>query len=132
MAKLGIKDAFAKYGATLRNVQWSVSSWTANGALVVSLWDHHRQPGMPGTLEFADKASRWHGPGNREFRENVAKAFDLSSEVRLVIVRTADTERVEAGGSASSIPKEFFVRDDLIGQVVEWNGDNYRFRFIRE
>lgn len=67
MAVLGIKEAFARYGASLRNVQWSVSSWTADGALVVSLWEHHRRKSETGTLEFAAKADRWHGPGNSEF-----------------------------------------------------------------
>ena len=65
--------------------------------LVVSLWDHHRRKGLAGTLEFAAAASRWKGPGNSEFRENVKKAFESGSKVYLVIVRTEDVARVEAG-----------------------------------
>lgn len=47
MAKLGIKGAFAKFGATQRNVQWSVSAWTPDGELVVSVWAHHQKPKTP-------------------------------------------------------------------------------------
>lgn len=103
MARLGIQAAFARYGATLRNVQWSVSAWTSDGSLVVSLWDHHRRKGAPGTLEFAGSADRWTGPGNQEFRRNVEEAFNKNSSVRLVIVRTDDIARVEAGEDASRL-----------------------------
>ena len=131
MATLGIKEAFSRYGATLRNVQWSVSAWTPDGTLVVSLWDHHRRKGLAGTLEFAASASRWKGPGNSEFRENVTKAFELGSMVCLVIVRTEDVARVEAGEDASNIKKVFSVRQDLIGKVIEWDSENYAFRFTK-
>ena len=131
MAKLGIKEAFAKYRAVQRNVQWSVSAWNANGELVVSLWAHHQRPNTPGAMEFEAYASRWEGPGNREFRENVQKAFEAQSNVRLVIARTDEVKRVEASEDASKIKKEFAVRPDLVGKVVEWDGDRYVFRFER-
>lgn len=131
MATLGIKDAFFQYGATLRNVQWSVSAWTLEGQLVVSLWDHHRRKGTPGTLEFAASGNRWKGPGNIEFRENVARAFESAATVRLVIVSTEEVARVEAGLDASKIKKTFSVRPDLVGKVIEWDGENYALRFTK-
>jgi hypothetical protein len=89
MATLGIKDAFARYDAKLKNVQWSVSAWAPDGALVVSMWAHHqRKPSPPDTLVFEGSVSRWRGPGNTEFRENIDKAFRNGSVVRLVIART--------------------------------------------
>jgi hypothetical protein len=131
VASVGLKDAFARYGATLRNVQWSVSAWTPAGELVVSLWEHHRRKGEPGSLEFADSADRWSGPGNKEFRDNLNKAFREQSRVRLIIVHTDEVARVEAGEDASKVKKEFFVRDDLIGQATEWDGTHFAFRFKR-
>lgn len=131
MANLGIKEAFSRYGATLRNVQWSVSAWAPDGSLVLSLWQHHTRKGIAGTLEFAGCANRWQGPGNKEFRENVAKAFGSGESVRLVIVRTDEIARVEAGEDASKIRKDFFLRDDLIGKVIEWDGENYAVRFTK-
>jgi len=130
MAKLGINAAFARYGAVLHNPQWSVSAWTPSGELVVSLWDHHFRKGAPpGMMDFADSLDRWSGHGNKEFRENVAKAYAARSSVRLVVVKTDEIARVEAGEDASAIPKEFFVRDDVIGCVHELTGERYVFRF---
>jgi len=131
MAKLGIRDAFARYGASLRNVQWSVSAWAPDGSLIVSLWQHHDRKGLPGTLEFADNVNRWGGPGNNEFRENVRKAFELGANVRLVIARTEEVDRVQAGEDASKVKKTFFVREDLVGKVIEWDGENFAFRFSK-
>ena len=41
MSRLTITEAFAKYRAVLRSVQWSVSAWAPDVSLVVSLWAHH-------------------------------------------------------------------------------------------
>jgi hypothetical protein len=119
MARLGITDAFARYGAVLRNHQWSVSAWAPDGSLVVSLWDHHCRRGAPGTMEFTGSLDRWSGPGNREFRDNIARARTAGNAVRLVIVMTDEVARVEAGEDASKVRKEFFVRDDVVGAVTE-------------
>ena len=131
MTTLGITAAFAKYGASLRNPQWSVSAWAPDGALVVSLWDHHFQKSTPGTMEFEGALDRWSGHGNREFRDNIAKAFAARSQVRLIIVKTDEIARVEAGEDASTVRKEFFLRDDLIGEVAKLDAERYVFRFKR-
>jgi hypothetical protein len=132
MARHGIKDAFAQYGATLRNVQWSVSAWANDDTLVVSMWDHHRRKGTsPGVLVFEGSVNRWKGPGNSEFRENIDKAFALGSTVRLVIVRTDDIAHVEAGGDASKIKKDFFPKEEVVGKVTEWDEDRYAITFAR-
>jgi hypothetical protein len=130
MANLTITEAFARYGATLKNPQWSVSAWAPDGSLVVSLWDHHYRKGPPGTMEFADTFKRWSGHGNTEFRENAAKAFAEVSRVRLVIVKTKQIGRVQAGEDAKTIPKEYFLREDLVGRVIELLDDGrYAFQF---
>lgn len=129
MARLGISEAFSKYGAALRNPQWSVSAWAPDGALVVSLWNHHYRKGPLGTMEFTGSLSRWSGHGNAEFRENIERANLARSVVRLVIVKTDQIARVEAGEDASTITKEFFIRDDVIGEVIQLSGDDYVFQF---
>ena len=124
--KIGISDAFRKYGATLKNVNWSVSSWADDETLVVSLWDHHHLKGRgPGVLAFGDRFDRWSGPGNTEFRANVIRAFESGASVRLVLARALEPDRVQRGEDGSKIPKTFAVRDDLIGRVAEVDGEDY-------
>ena len=83
------------------------------------------------TLEFEGSASRWKGPGNKEFRANVAKAFESQANVLLVIVRTDEVERVDAGDDASKLKKDFFLKEEVVGKVIEWDGENYAFRFTK-
>lgn len=131
MSQLGIQDAFARYGAKLRNVQWSVSAWAPDGSLVVSLWALHYRKGPNGTAEYADSFDRWSGPGNAEFRNNVARAYTEGSEVRLVVVNTSETQYVRDGRDGSKIQKAFSPRQDLVGVVAEIDGDHSVFRFSR-
>ncbi|NJC37480.1 hypothetical protein GGR60_002015 [Xanthomonas arboricola] len=128
--KLGISEAFRRYGATLKNVNWSVSSWVDDGTLVVSLWDHHHIKGyQPGVLAFGDRFDRWSGLGNKELRTNVARAFDNRATVRLVLARTLEPDRVQRGEDGSKIPKTFAVRNDLVGRVADVSGENYVIEF---
>ena len=129
MARLGLKEAFAKYGATLRNVQWSVSAWAPDGSLVLSLWAHHYRKGAGNSAEYSGSTSRWSGPGNQEFRDNLAVAFRNRSRIRLIISSTDETVHVESGADASEVAKEFHVRKDLVGEVVEYDGETYVIRF---
>lgn len=132
MSRSGIRDAFARYGATLRNAQWSVSAWTPSEELVVSQWQHHYRPGPGGTAEYAGTLSRWSGPGNTEFRANLERAYREQRSLRLVIVSTIHTDRMEAGEDASKIPKDFHAREDLVGEVVSLTSDAYVIRFRRK
>ena len=128
--RLGIADAFQRYGATLKSVNWSVSSWADPETLVVSLWNHHYlKDYAPGVLAFGDRFDRWSGLGNREFKENVTKAFENGSKVRLVLARTLEPDRVQRGEDGSKIPKTFAVRDDLIGRVSLVAGEEYTIEF---
>jgi len=129
MSKLTLTGAFSEYGATLRNPQWSVSAWLPDGTLVVCLWDHHYRKGPTGTMEFSGLLDRWSGHGNKEFRENLTKAFAAKSNIRLIIVTTKETARVEAGEDASKIKKSYVTRHDLVGKITELSASNYVFQF---
>lgn len=130
--KIGISEAFRRYGASLKNVNWSVSSWVDDTTLVVSLWQHHSLgKRSPGVLAFGDRFDRWSGPGNSEFRANVMRAYEMGAKVRLVLARAIEPARVERGEDGSKIPKTFAVRDDLIGRVSEVDGERYVIEFER-
>ena len=132
MAELTFAEAFARYGAKLRNVQWSVCADAPDGSLVVSLWRHHfRERAKDGGLICRDSFTRWSGPGNAEFREKIANAYRTKQVVRLVIADTAQTKEVEGGVDASKLKKTFNVREDLVGEVVEATADAYAIRFRR-
>lgn len=129
MATLGLRDAFARYGATLANVMYSTSAWTPDGALVLSLWAHHARRGPSGTMEFADSADRWQSKGNTEFRLNVQRAFESQADIRLVIAHASNPAKIESGEDASKIKKDHSVRPELLGKVIEWDGARYLIRF---
>jgi len=59
----------------------------------------------------------------------LARAFREKARVRLVISSTEETGHVESGDDASKVKKGFHVREDLFGQVVEYDGNNYVIRF---
>lgn len=129
MANIGIAEAFRRLGATLKNVQWSVSAFNDSGELVVSIWEHHRDKSMEGRLVFSDRFDRWKGPGNNEFRKNIATAYETNTDLRLIIVATRDTELVQNGVDASTVKKSFRVRQDLVGKVLKIDGENYSIEF---
>ena len=131
MADLGFAEAFAEYGAKLRNVQWSVCADAPDGALVVSLWQHHFDPPKNGAITCRGSFARWSGPGNSEFREKVATAFSTQQPIKVVIAHTTETERVESGADASAFKKWFSIKKDWIGRVVSIAGDEYVFEFTR-
>lgn len=131
MANLGFAEAFAEYGATLKNVQWSVCADAPDGSLVVSLWQHHFDPPKNGAITCRGSFARWSGPGNAEFRDKVSTAFHNSQPVKVVIAHTTDTAAVEAGADASTLRKSFSVKKDWIGRVASIAGDEYVFQFTR-
>jgi len=132
MADLMFAEAFAKYGAKLRNVQWSVCAEAPDGALVVSVWQHHFERAKDEAMICRDSFSRWKGPGNTELREKVANAFKTKQVIRLVIATTSQTKAVESGADAKTLKKTFQVREDLIGEVIEASEDQYAIRFRKE
>ncbi len=125
MADLGFAEAFAKYGAKLKNVNWSVCAESPDGSLVVSLWSHHFKKGMV----YRDTTACWSGAGKNEFVKYLDAAYKTKQKVRLVIATTTHPELVESGADASKIPKTFTVREDLVGRVVEFDGERFAIEF---
>jgi hypothetical protein len=131
MPSLAFAEAFAKYGAKLHNVQWSVCAEAPDGSLVVSLWQHHFEAPKDGSVVCRDSFSRWSGPANAEFRERVTKAFAANQPVRVVIAHSEDVASIQAGEDAGLTRKTFSVREDWQGRVLSIEGDNYAFVFTR-
>jgi hypothetical protein len=131
MPILGYAEAFAKHGAKLKNVQWSVCAQADDGCLVVSLWEHHFKPPRDGRIICTDRFDRWKGPGNSEFRERVAAAFEKNQPVRVVVSHTEDPTEVQSGVDAGTLKNTFSIPDSWIGRVSKIDGEQYEFEFRR-
>ena len=132
MKNLGFAEAFAKYGARLKNVRWSVCAEAPDGSLVISLWDHRfeSQNGQT-TIRYVDDLSRWEGPGNRELRTRLLDAYRSRQVIRPVIAKAESIECVESGSDASKVKKFFSVRENWSGRVVEFAEPRFVIEFLR-
>ncbi len=125
-------EAFAFYGAKLNDQVSSVSAENEQGELVVSLWSHRMLPSDGKAIRFADRVSRWPGPGGAEFGERIGRAYETGQVLRLIIARTNDEEGAEAGKDASKLKNTFVVKPQWFGRVTLWDGDNYEVEFVEE
>lgn len=123
MADLAFSEAFAKYGAKLKNVQWSVCADAPDGALVVSLWQDLFEPPKDGSIFYRGSFSDWSGPGNSEFRVKVTHAFNTNQNINLVISRV----NLLSGSKSNA----FNIKPDWIGKVTSIIDDEYEFKFSR-
>jgi hypothetical protein len=122
-------EAFSKYNAKLKNFIWSVSAENDSGELVLSLWKQYFQPVKNGTITYKDKATRWSGLGNNEFRSFLNEAYKNNQVIRAVIGRTSDEGAVARGEDASKLDNTFHVREDWLGVVTVWNEDDFEIEF---
>ena len=133
MPSLNLTTAFNRYGAKLANPQWAVSAMNDKGELVVSCWSHYFTAGG-GKLVYSDRLSRWSGntAGNNLFRQHLESAVAADTPIRLVKATTSDPELVDSGGDASKAKNTFSVREDVVGRVTSFDGNNFTIEFVRD
>lgn len=132
-----LTEAFAKYGAKLRNRQWSMAALAPNGALVVSLYANWFKKGeQPRTLTYADTFSNWKGNelGRNEFRRLLLDVEERSAPIYIVLAHPHPTQMhlVGAVQDESVIKKSFSVRPDWVGALEHFDGDAYRLLIRQE
>jgi hypothetical protein len=132
MKKLGYAEAFARFGARLKNARWSVCAEAPDGSLIVSLWEHRFENMSGHTIRYVDDLSRWEGHGNRELRMRLSKAYASRQIIRPVIAKAESTKAVESGSDASKVKKSFSVREDWFGRVVEFDEPRFVIEFSSE
>lgn len=133
MSNLGIVDAFRRYGAKQANPQWAVTVIAEDGSLVISCWQHlFRRPSRD-VMRYEDRLSTFghNVAGCNLAREHLVLALRDSLPVRVVIATSSDPAAVDAGRSGSDQANEFHVREDLLGRVVEFDGDRFVIDFRR-
>ncbi len=127
---MGISAEFARFGATLVNVQWAVSAMTET-ELVASFWQH-KLKAENGRLVYRDNLSRWSGNGSRLLGEHLAQALSEARPVRMVMARTDDPGSIDAGGSGSKAKNVFKARPEWIGRVTAFGGDHFTIEFEKQ
>jgi hypothetical protein len=133
MADLGFVEAFAKFNAKPINPMWAVSAIADDGAFVISCWSHYCKSGGKGVLLYEDSLSRWNGNelGCNLLKTHLGQAISGNLPVRMVIATTSETEAVDNGHDASKVKKTFHIREEVIGRVLSFDGDNYAIEFRR-
>lgn len=125
---MNFSEAFARYGAKLKNVQWAVSA-IHDDELIVSCWQHlFKSPG-DNTQVYEDRLSRFSGPGNNLLRQHIERAVNEKLPVRVVVAISSNPEAVTRGEDASKYKNRFFVKEDWIGEIDKYDGDFVRFVF---
>jgi hypothetical protein len=133
MVTMSLLDAFATYRAKPVSRVWALSAIADDGSLVVRCshrnFDHPEQ----GVLRYADKLSRSpeNGRGTELLRKHLEDTLAHERTVRLVIA-TADKV-------VPAVPPEepikgrttFHPREDLLGKLVEFDGDRFVIDFRR-
>lgn len=130
MKKLTLTEAFASYRAKLKNTRWAYSAIADDGALVFSCWDEYLTSYDDGHKRYHDHLSRWHSnhPGKNLLVKHLKLAIEGNLPVRLVVA-TQDDKKQRKSGDASSIPKTFSIMINLIGKVVEFDGDTFTIEY---
>jgi hypothetical protein len=117
-------DAFAQFGAKPKNRLRGRSAIADDGALVLSCSSpHFRRPG-PGVLRYEDVLSRDAGdrPSAALLGEHLALARDGQLPVRMIVV---------AAASEGKTRYNIYARPDVIGRLIEFDGDRFIVDFTR-
>jgi len=121
---LSLVDAFGKFGAKPRNRVYSLSAMAADGAMVLNCSKANFGHPSPGILRYEDKLSREPADSKKasDLGQHLTLVRDGALPVRMVVTSIAGDE-----GSRRS----FHVRTDLIGKLVEFDGDHFIIDFTR-
>lgn len=123
MQNLSLELAYLRYGAKLTNRFRGLSALAEDGSLVLSCpAGRFSRPGM-GVLRYSSQLSQETASTQevRSLRDHLGTALSGGGMVRSVFITAAS-------GTASRI---VHVREDLIGKVVEFDGDRFTVDFTR-
>jgi len=125
MMNLSLIDAFGRFGAKPASRLGSLSAMAADGAMVLNCLPAHFGHPARGILRYESRlsASQAESKAVTTLSEHLTRARDGSLPVRMVVT-LPDRER--AGKAAGH-----HVRPDLIGKVVEFDGDRFVIDFTR-
>jgi hypothetical protein len=122
---LTLIDAFGRFGAKPASRLGSLSAMAADGALVLNCLPGHFAHPARGVLRYEASLSAAHAESTivTTLSEHLARARDGALPVRM-IVNFPEREKAGKGG-------RYHVRPDLVGKVVEFDGDRFVIDFTR-
>lgn len=126
MVNLNLVDAFAKYGGKPANRLHSLSAMAADGAMILGCAASRFGHPQPGVLRYEDKLSRdtSRTVESAALSSHLSLARDGKLPVRMIVI--AEKKRPDGPDG-----REIHVRSDLIGSVVQFDGDHYIIDFVR-
>ena len=122
---LNLVDAFGRFGATPTNRVRGLSAIASDGAVVLNCSQQHFGHPSRGVLRYEGRLSS--EPQDSKdaalLGQHLALARDGALPVRMIVAFSPDLKR---GASRS-----YHVRPDLIGKVVNFDGDHFMIDFTR-
>jgi hypothetical protein len=124
---LSLVDAFGRFGAKPASRLQALSALAADGALVLNCSGARFGHPSRGVLRYEDRLSREPGTSKDTglLGQHLTIARDGSLPVRMIV-----TSRTEDKGGGTGT-RTCHVRPDLIGAVVEFDGDHFIVDFKR-
>ena len=125
MMNLSLIDAFGRFGAKPANRLGSLSAIAADGAMVLNCLPAHFGHPARGVLRYETRISAAQAASNvvTSLTEHLTRAHDGGLPVRMVVNFPEPEKTGRTGG--------YHVRPDLIGKVVEFDGDRFVVDFTR-
>lgn len=125
MMNLTLIDAFGRFGATPASRLGSLSAMAADGAMVLNCLPTHFGHPVRGVLRYETRLSTAQAESKivATLSEHLTRALDGALPVRMVVTFPAREKAGKAEGH--------HVRPDLIGKVVEFDGDRFVIDFTR-
>jgi hypothetical protein len=126
MANLSLDDAFAKYGGKPANRLHSLSAMADDGSMILGCVSTRFGHPSPGVLRYEDRLSR--DPSRAPVLETLGTHLSLARDgklpVRMIIIASKPNDEGTGG-------REIHIRSDLVGSVVQFDGDHYIVDFVR-
>jgi hypothetical protein len=123
LENLSLEVAYSRYGAQVSSRYRNLSSLAGDGSVVLSCFGGRFDRPQSGVMRYSAMISQESGSAKSllALREHIEAAHAAGTIIRPVMITL---------GSAA-IPRRVFVRPDLTGTVVSFDGDRFAVDFVR-
>jgi hypothetical protein len=126
MENLNLADAFAKFGGKAASRLYSVSAMAADGSMILGCSAARFAHPSRGVLRYEDKLSR--EPEASAELKALGTHLELARDGKLPVRMIVIAEKADATGK---VKRDIHVRADLVGNVVQFDGDHFIVDFVR-